>query len=599
MMTRISNHNESNESTHNNNNANVRKHRSLINLNSPFPSSIPRRSNSIDRNKPSKNIISSFGSPTSMKNEKRNKKERRHRSLSYLSEPIAGLKTNNNFEKQLMDNTSSTTSLFYQFEKENKKNDLEDIKGKETKSKYSAEAVDLLLMENEKKVKSLNDESANYLLNKYTNSLLKESIEKNLSEIKSTPTALSLSPSTSQLSSVNLDFNKTNDNSQSSKKIYQFITGDSKSPSSTTKSNSISFNSNDSSKTKNSLTNHHSISHLKYPMSYQKKKSIPSSEFTQNSKEYDDFEDDDLSFRINSDDDDEIKIQQQNEMLKELDEDIKILELLPQSIKIKTVNKENDINNIPIINSSHPSSIPILSNSKHSNEKSINNISSSSTFSSVYPKSTFLQNTKKSNTEAFKEPSTKSSSSLMFNPSKEDTSNSSNKPTTFNDMESINKRENSIDDKTILNTFTVVFDNISSLTTKIDLLTEIMDKNEEKQQQQYNLDMNQINFELFEIKQKVGQSMKKLQQEITPILQALKEKNKKEKDENKIKFDEKKTVQPSLLSEKEKAEILLEQEAIKTKNEYLEQNLSIMRSKIKNFSKENQILKKKFRYYIN
>jgi len=84
--------------------------------------------------------------------------------------------------------------------------------------------------------------------------------------------------------------------------------------------------------------------------------------------------------------------------------------------------------------------------------------------------------------------------------------------------------------------------------------------------------------------------MKKLQQEITPILQALKEKNKKEKDENKIKFDEKKTVQPSLLSEKEKAEILLEQEAIKTKNEYLEQNLSIMRSKIKNFSKENQIL---------
>jgi len=52
-----------------------------------------------------------------MKNEKRNKKERRHRSLSYLSEPIAGLKTNNNFEKQLMDNTSSTTSLFYQFEK--------------------------------------------------------------------------------------------------------------------------------------------------------------------------------------------------------------------------------------------------------------------------------------------------------------------------------------------------------------------------------------------------------------------------------------------------------------------------------------------------
>jgi len=102
--------------------------------------------------------------------------------------------------------------------------------------------------------------------------------------------------------------------------------------------------------------------------------------------------------------------------------------------------------------------------------------------------------------------------------------------------------------------------------------------------------MNQINFELFEIKQKVGQSMKKLQQEITPILQALKEKNKKEKDENKIKFDEKKTVQPSLLSEKEKAEILLEQEAIKTKNEYLEQNLSIMRSKIKNFSKENQIL---------
>jgi len=44
-----------------------------------------------------------------------------------------------------------------------------DIKGKQNKSKYFPESVEALLSQSSKNVKSLDDEKASYLLNKYTN----------------------------------------------------------------------------------------------------------------------------------------------------------------------------------------------------------------------------------------------------------------------------------------------------------------------------------------------------------------------------------------------------------------------------------------------
>jgi len=113
--------------------------------------------------------------------------------------------------------------------------------------------------------------------------------------------------------------------------------------------------------------------------------------------------------------------------------------------------------------------------------------------------------------------------------------------------------------------------------------------------------MNQINFELFDIKQKVGQSMKRLQQEMSPILKVLKERDEKEKREDKLKCNGKDLLQTSssLLNEKEKTELLLEQESLKAKNESLKQDLTNIKSQFINFYNENQILVYNIYIYIN
>ncbi|ORX79623.1 hypothetical protein BCR32DRAFT_246226 [Anaeromyces robustus] len=114
--------------------------------------------------------------------------------------------------------------------------------------------------------------------------------------------------------------------------------------------------------------------------------------------------------------------------------------------------------------------------------------------------------------------------------------------------------------------------------------------------------MNQINFEMFEIKQKVGQSMKRLQQEFDPIIKSLKEKtDKKEKEERKNpevgsksqELNKELNNKKELLDDKNKTEILLEQESIRSSHERLQQELIIMKSQFINLSNENQILKKR------
>ncbi|KAL6621854.1 hypothetical protein U3516DRAFT_626332 [Neocallimastix sp. 'constans'] len=343
-------------------------------------------------------------------------------------------------------------------------------------------------------------------------------------------------------------------------------------------------------------------------MSFSKKKSTLSFEFNQdidNNDDNDDFED--LSFNIENED--EIETQQQDKLSKELeiDSNTETFELLSKTAKTK--NKEDYTDSIPPKRPSQLCHPPIITNTKNPNQNgngnrngnSMNTLPSSSASSSSSSSSTrFVRsispNTKKSTSKTLLESISNTSSPSVYNFLKNDALNSSINSSSFNNVQLNNsENKNSIDDKTIFNTFTVAFDNISSLSTKIDLLTQIMDKNEEKQQQQYNSDMNQINFELFDIKQKVGQSMKRLQQEMSPILKVLKEHDEKEKREDKLKCNGKDLLQTSssLLNEKEKTELLLEQESLKAKNESLKQDLTNIKSQFINFYNENQILRKR------
>eukprot|EP00833_Pecoramyces_ruminatium_P007779 jgi/Orpsp1_1/1181811/evm.model.c7180000078722.1 len=378
MMTRNPYHYENDESSHNTNTTNdnrVRKHRSLINLKSPFPSSIPRRSNSIDRNKPSKNVSSIFDTKLSIKNEKNKEKEMKQHSFIYvpisssnnLKTKSSGKKLINNNNNNNNNNNDNTPCSTYYHGKENKKNNLKE---EEIASKYSLESINHLLLENSKNVKSLDDKRATYLLSKYTNSLLKKSLETSSNEIE--PKALSLSPSTSQPPTIDLDFNKK-ENSSISRKSYEFTAGG-LGINNTDINNDININTNinddtdgintnfnvnsnrnyscnmneakpslnnqfsydtlaDSksysvtasaskshNKQMNSLSNHHSTSRFKYPMSFNKRKSTVSG-FTHSNKEYDDFEE--LSFNIyddhNNDNDNELE-PLQDQFSKELEE---------------------------------------------------------------------------------------------------------------------------------------------------------------------------------------------------------------------------------------------------------------------------------------
>ncbi|KAG4087718.1 hypothetical protein H8356DRAFT_960103 [Neocallimastix lanati (nom. inval.)] len=320
-------------------------------------------------------------------------------------------------------------------------------------------------------------------------------------------------------------------------------------------------------------------------MSFSKKKSTLSFEFNQdidNNDDNDDFED--LSFNIENED--EIETQQQDKLSKELeiDSNTENFELLSKTAKTK--NKEDYTDSIPPKRPSQLYHPPIITNTKNPNPNgngnrngnSMNTLPSSSASSSSSSSSTrFVRsispNTKKSTSKTLLESISNTSSPSVYNFLKNDALNSSINSSSFNNVQLNN----------------------SSLSTKIDLLTQIMDKNEEKQQQQYNSDMNQINFELFDIKQKVGQSMKRLQQEMSPILKVLKEHDEKEKREDKLKCNGKDLLQTSssLLNEKEKTELLLEQESLKAKNESLKQDLTNIKSQFINFYNENQILRKR------
>ncbi|ORY36412.1 hypothetical protein LY90DRAFT_673048 [Neocallimastix californiae] len=320
-------------------------------------------------------------------------------------------------------------------------------------------------------------------------------------------------------------------------------------------------------------------------MSFSKKKSTLSFEFNQdidNNDDNDDFED--LSFNIENED--EIETQQQDKLSKELeiDSNTETFELLSKTAKTK--NKEDYTDSIPPKRPSQLCHPPIITNTKNPNQNgngnrngnSMNTLPSSSASSSSSSSSTrFVRsispNTKKSTSKTLLESISNTSSPSVYNFLKNDALNSSINSSSFNNVQLNN----------------------SSLSTKIDLLTQIMDKNEEKQQQQYNSDMNQINFELFDIKQKVGQSMKRLQQEMSPILKVLKEHDEKEKREDKLKCNGKDLLQTSssLLNEKEKTELLLEQESLKAKNESLKQDLTNIKSQFINFYNENQILRKR------
>ncbi|ORX47106.1 hypothetical protein BCR36DRAFT_296102, partial [Piromyces finnis] len=389
------------------------------------------------------------------------------------------------------------------------------LKEKKDESTYSSESLKILLASSSKNVKSLDDEKANYLLNKYTKNLLKKPKE---TLMPSTESKYFSSSSIPQPSTINSE--------ESMRKPYHF----------TAKSASHAINKeniNNSVSASSSLNSHHLTSRLKYPISFNKMRT-PLSELKSTSTK---------------------NIEGSQQKLK-----------LPQSIFTK-----KDIEKSPsILSQSEPKKSAVAVTLPDSNSLTTSKIKAS------IPNSPKTPQTEKSTSSLITD--INSNYLLSLSPL------SSSGNDIIHSIKDLSKEQNTetedrnnIDDKTILNTFTVAFDNISSLSTKIDLLTEIIDKNEEKQQHQYNTDMNQINFELFEIKQKVSQSMKKLQQEFDPILNTLKETAKVQGKNEEQKMNE-------------KDKLSLKSETFDKNRDQMEQDLDRIKSQLLHLTNENQIL---------
>ncbi|ORX79622.1 hypothetical protein BCR32DRAFT_269345 [Anaeromyces robustus] len=314
MMTRIPYSYENDESNKdinsnsNNENAKVRRHRSLMNLKSSYQSHIPRRSSSIDRNK-SLNRSSLSSSTYDILNDI--EKETKINSLSYLKKPTSTT-TKDNINLLNKDTKLSSFELLSGKEKNNKLKDYE--------VDYYKYKIPSLSSSSSKDIKSLNDEKINSIIAKYSNKSLNKENEKKSNSMEKKPALSSSSPSSSSSSNlplkpfIDLEFKKEssiNDTASISpsslKKTFQFKAGNSNMTSklidkkesipneilekyknilntplkssnhSPSLSSSLSsFNITDNN-TKNSTpltTNHHSSSRLKYPMSFHKKKSF-------------------------------------------------------------------------------------------------------------------------------------------------------------------------------------------------------------------------------------------------------------------------------------------------------------------------------------
>ncbi|OUM57939.1 hypothetical protein PIROE2DRAFT_16921, partial [Piromyces sp. E2] len=440
-----------------------------------------------------------------------------------------------------------------------------DIKGKEIKSNYFPESVQALLSQSSKNVKSLDDEKASYLLNKYTKNLLRKP-----KETVSVPTESKYTIASSSSSSSSSIPQPSISVTESTRKPYQFTAGNLSYSMNKENINQSTYDTDTDyqstpSGSSSTLSSRHSASRLKYPMSFNKKRT-PLSEIKPTNN-------------------------------KNVEDQTSTLKPPPKSV---TKESEQSTSQASTSNESTKKK-PDLQSSK---ENSCYNSTYVSKINASIPVSLQTQTPPPKKSVASLISDIDSISPLSLSPlssCKDELMRQFTNSTTSDEQNADNER-NSIDDKTILNTFTVAFDNISSLSTKIDLLTEIMDKNEERQQQQYNTDMNQINFELFEIKQKVSQSMKRLQQEFDPILNALKDKAEHsehsehsehpEHPEHPEEKKEEQTNSKAVIKSEENKTLSLGSPIISNEdNDRIQQDLGLMKSQLVNLTNENQILK--------